>query len=218
MVHHWPIFHTTALFQQSQQPNRSLRPFEAHENSRRNVDAGLIGAPRSQRKAGSHSIPESAVKRYRPLPFEQATGSVGLNMGREEQTSPFLKQSRSWQHVLQIFHTRSLIADHVPDRSQPKHISRTQIDHPEELVWRRVTPIATEVAEAESRQEVSASVERPALRTFQSLEPAKTSAPTERSTAAQIISLDPGFLDRLTDDVIRRVEKRAQIERQRRGL
>ena len=30
--------------------------------------------------------------------------------------------------------------------------------------------------------------------------------------------LDPAFVDRLTDDVIRRVERRVRIERERRGL
>jgi hypothetical protein len=30
--------------------------------------------------------------------------------------------------------------------------------------------------------------------------------------------LEPGLLDRLTDDVIRRVERRVRIERERRGL
>jgi hypothetical protein len=40
----------------------------------------------------------------------------------------------------------------------------------------------------------------------------------ERPAAMQITKLDPAVLDRLTDDVIGRVEKRMRIERQRRGL
>jgi hypothetical protein len=31
-------------------------------------------------------------------------------------------------------------------------------------------------------------------------------------------TLDPGMMDRLTDDVIRRVERRVRIERERRGI
>jgi hypothetical protein len=158
------------------------------------------------------------VNRYRPLKFAKTAEPIRPGLWPKEQTSPFQRQSRSWQHWLQIFHTRSLTADPVPDRSQPKRASRIQIDRPEELVWRRVIRPTTEVAEAEHRPEVAASVQRSALRSFESQEPAKISAPIERLTAAQIVSLDPSFVDRLTDDVIRRVEKRAQIERQRRGL
>jgi hypothetical protein len=33
-----------------------------------------------------------------------------------------------------------------------------------------------------------------------------------------ITALDPALLDRLTDDVIRRVERRVRIERERRGV
>jgi hypothetical protein len=38
------------------------------------------------------------------------------------------------------------------------------------------------------------------------------------ATAASAFSLDASQLDRLTDDVIRRVERRARIARERRGL
>jgi hypothetical protein len=38
------------------------------------------------------------------------------------------------------------------------------------------------------------------------------------ASAIQISDLDPRFVDRLTDDVIRRVERRVRIERERRGL
>jgi hypothetical protein len=41
---------------------------------------------------------------------------------------------------------------------------------------------------------------------------------TERGGASQPPRLDRGMLDRLTDDVIRRVEQRIRIERERRGL
>ena len=43
-------------------------------------------------------------------------------------------------------------------------------------------------------------------------------APLLERAATQVTKLDPGVLDRLTDDVIRRVEQRMRIERERRGL
>ena len=39
-----------------------------------------------------------------------------------------------------------------------------------------------------------------------------------RPAVLRLRDLEPGLLDRLTDDVIRRVERRARIERERRGL
>jgi hypothetical protein len=45
-----------------------------------------------------------------------------------------------------------------------------------------------------------------------------TSARVADGAAARITDLDPRLLDRVTDDVIRRVERRVRIERERRGL
>jgi hypothetical protein len=36
--------------------------------------------------------------------------------------------------------------------------------------------------------------------------------------AVRLASLDPALVDRLADDVIRRVERRLRIERERRGI
>jgi hypothetical protein len=36
--------------------------------------------------------------------------------------------------------------------------------------------------------------------------------------AAEAANFDPKLLDRLTDDVVRRVERRVRIERERRGI
>jgi hypothetical protein len=44
-------------------------------------------------------------------------------------------------------------------------------------------------------------------------------APPVRAAASQtVMKLDPALVDRLADDVIRRVERRVRIERERRGL
>jgi hypothetical protein len=52
-----------------------------------------------------------------------------------------------------------------------------------------------------------------------SAEPApELSSRSGRAAALRVTDLDPALLDRLTDDVIRRVEKRVRIERERRGL
>lgn len=43
-------------------------------------------------------------------------------------------------------------------------------------------------------------------------------APAMRAEAARGVALDPGVISQIADDVIRRVEQRARIERERRGL
>jgi hypothetical protein len=48
--------------------------------------------------------------------------------------------------------------------------------------------------------------------------PAVMAAGSARAARVQISDLDPRLVDRLTDDVIRRVERRVRIERERRGL
>jgi hypothetical protein len=86
--------------------------------------------------------------------------------------------------------------------------SRTQFDRAEELVWRDVT--VANVTQTTNQKPVGA----PTVSTHAE----SASSSSNKLTPQQITKLDPGLLDRLTDDVIRRVEKRARIERQRRGL
>ena len=215
---HQTSFDATTFSPQLHPAYRALRPFNAHQYLRRKIEVGLIGTLRSPKKAGNDSIKLPSVNRLRPWQFEKTAEPVRAGLWRPEQTTPFLTQLRIWQHWLQIFHSRSLTTDPVADRSQPQKPSRMQFDLAEEFVWHRVLLPTMQAAQAERGQEISDSVQRLALRTFQSQEATPKSAAIEQSTVAQIIKLDPSFLDRLTDDVIRRVEKRAQIERQRRGL
>jgi hypothetical protein len=75
------------------------------------------------------------------------------------------------------------------------------------------------MAENGFHRERSESFHGPPVRSIQSRQAPPAVAPAiERAAAPQVAKLDPGLLDRLTDDVIRRVEQRMRIERQRRGL
>jgi hypothetical protein len=48
--------------------------------------------------------------------------------------------------------------------------------------------------------------------------PAPSADTTRTRVPVRTADFDPGVLDRLADDVIRRVERRVRIERERRGL
>lgn len=87
-----------------------------------------------------------------------------------------------------------------------------------ELVWRRASssPAKDEKVERESTGSFG-------TRTQTSSRSENQQAPdvarlVERAATKQMTQLDPVLLDRLTDNVISRVEKRIKIERQRRGL
>jgi hypothetical protein len=96
----------------------------------------------------------------------------------------------------------------------PPHYSRT-----EELIWRRVVKTTSDIDELVRRQNVIDSSEpllshsSPTQST--QIDPAQTS---DAATAGLVTKLDPALMDRLANDVIRRMEKRVRIERERRGL
>lgn len=174
--------------------------------------------PRLFRRPGRHSIEPSAGHGARPVLFERLPGTVRVDRPREQWRQSYPGQSRISHHWLHISRLRTPVSDNpVPDLRQRRKAVGYQFHDPEELVWRRVNRRSIEVTDLEQRQESPDSFQRPSMRTFQTQEAANVSPLVERP-APQITKLDPGLLDRLTDDVIRRVEKRARIERQRRGL
>jgi hypothetical protein len=96
--------------------------------------------------------------------------------------------------------------------------ARTEWGHSPELVWSASRGAA--VATSATVPAAAASVwpgrpPRPASQPETALE---TSLPAASAAATRITALDPALVDRLTDDVIRRVERRVRIERERRGI
>jgi hypothetical protein len=97
----------------------------------------------------------------------------------------------------------------APLKPAPRHL---------ELIWRRPSEASSEsvrrpreVAAPPPAQghAVPAAVQK-------ELDPG---APPGRAAVSQtVMKLDPALVDRLADDVIRRVERRVRIERERRGL
>lgn len=193
------------------------RPFHSSRSLRHWSDASVTNTPRSLRASG-HSIMAPADSRPRLLQFGRILERARAGKPREEQV-PFVNHSQIWHHWLQSFGRRPTAPGDLFSTSRKQNKpSRVQFDRPEELVWRRVGRPSTEVADTGRRQEFSDSYEQPALRSFQSQAAARVPASLEQPAAQQITKLDPSVLDRLTDDVIRRVEQRIRIERERRGL
>jgi len=136
-----------------------------------------------------------------------------------EERIPLVNNSQVWPHWLQIFGRRQPALGELFSsiRKETKPV-RAQFERPAEFVWRRVPPTPTEGSGTADRQQFLSSYEPPALYRLQSPESAPVPPSFEQQAVPQAANLDPRVLDRLTDYVIRRVEQRVRIERERRGL
>ena len=155
----------------------------------------------------------------RPVQRHQRRSSVRdvtrVDTRREELTQIFKTHSRTRDYQTRIFTLRTP-ASFLPAGSSQKKSTRILVDTSEELVWRRkASVINNEIGDGKT---ITPTL-REQVRTAVNETPAQTVSPSlNRPTPLRITQLDPALVDRLTDDVIRRVEQRARIERQRRGL
>jgi len=209
-------------------------------NSRSKEHAPLTPAPRvSWLPRGSRQKehdPLTPAERVSWLPFAQQlltwpthrarhqlferTPEVRSKMQREGQTQFLQTRWQIWQHWHQVVSLRQpKFTDPVPHRASGSKALQFQYERPEELVWRQVSQTPLNSDGDKRDPELSESISRTQARSQSGHEPAVSVAHLlERAAPMQVTKLDPAVLDRLTDDVIRRVEKRMRIERQRRGL
>jgi hypothetical protein len=103
-------------------------------------------------------------------------------------------------------------------RSDAAAVFATTVVHGSDLLWRAPTETSLRAAPGIARDEARAapaeSLSRAALPTGKPPSAVASASPAP----ARSMSLDRALVDRLADDVIRRVERRARIERERRGL
>lgn len=214
--HHRPNAATTKFPVQPQRRDRPVSRPLAGDSLRLKDHAGVTFAPRISWRSVAQPIVSPALRRARRPLF----GEKRVRAGKQrEEERPFQTQSRIWQHWLQVFSLRPYkpIANPSP-RAPERQALKFQFERPEELVWRRMLRPAKTIDDLEQPPAVSGSYRTP-VHSFsaQQAEP-KVSSAIEKGTVLQVTKLDPGLLDRLTNDVIGRLEKRMRIERQRRGL
>jgi len=117
------------------------------------------------------------------------------------------------------------------DRPRLRHRSSSQhvvVDQPHQLQYRRrpaeilwreaAKHQAAIAASTTSSVALEAATARGASRGSSPSGSVSQEAPRATTVAIRMADLEPGLIDRLTDDVIRRVERRVRIERERRGL
>jgi len=109
--------------------------------------------------------------------------------------------------------------DNASPHAHDRRVILPQYHRTEELVWRRVSTSTTEITERMRHLESLVSSERPTSRVASSEQTAvEIARAIEAVKATPVTKLDPALMDRLANDVIRRVEQRVRIERERRGL
>jgi hypothetical protein len=162
----------------------------------------VIAAPVAYRSRPAFVEPLRKVMRARKSPIERAQTF--------ETPSPF-----RWRDVHMIRVHPPVVGEAVPRHSPA--ITTSQVSRPPELVYRREA--RTDSVDEPSPAAGTASSSRSAGRSVAAQESAPELSPhSVRAAALRVTDLDPALLDRLTDDVIRRVERRVRIERERRGL
>ena len=158
---------------------------------------------------------------YRRKPLPLATNPIQQlrRPPKQGQTQLSTSRSRTVQD-LRLFSLRlQKITEYVPHRSQERKASSSQSHSPQNLMWRRAVPPNSPIAENSRRFELSDPFQRPSIPSTPILEE-KVSVlrPIEPMAVGPVTKLDPALVERLADDVIRRMDQRVRIERQRRGL
>lgn len=162
--------------------------------------------------------PRPSADRSRPRLVEAIRNAVSPRTSSVERTQSFDTRAPIRPRELPAFRPRSSsVADAArrdPAASTP---SPPKSVRPPELVYRRELRARTQTIDEQSHPSPTAS--SPGSSAC-SIAPETSADATPRAIRAplRVTDLDPGLLDRLTDDVIRRVERRVRIERERRGL
>src|SRR6266404_2737013 len=217
---HWTIVPGRPASPAQSQFTRFATPSPpGREQSRPNEQGAGSDAPRASWPA--IKLPMVRWPRPRPgqAPFAHTPEAARAEKQSNEPGRPFQTHSRTWQHWLQVFSVRSpKTIDQVGSSAREPQDLKFQFDRAEELVWRRKPP-AKRIDELETEPARPGSFRRPAVHSFATVEePVSASPEIAKAEAVPVATLDPSVLDRLTDDVIRRVEQRIRIERERRGL
>jgi len=148
-------------------------------------------------------------------PSTQREGPSMRRAARSEETTlPLLVRPR-WRRP-----ERAQLKSRPADTSSPGAAVRLRRGDPHrvDMTWRS-SPVGSTAAAGHGTDPVVRVSPRPPAAVAR---PTVTAPPAESRTDRQVVlpaaSVDARLLDRLTDDVIRRVERRIRIERERRGL
>jgi hypothetical protein len=183
----------------------ALRFASGHEATHR---PALLTSP-ELRRAGA----EKAVSR-------DLHGQPLLDPPKSAASSSMTRLDRLLPHIARIEQRHFVPAQRQDSEPPPRMTHAPAFSRPPELIWQKDRSSRADAAQeaASSEPQVAG---RPAMPTAADTTVAQSPSQPERPQARKPMSLsdlEPSFVDRLAEDVIRRVERRARIERERRGL
>lgn len=201
---------------------RVSRVFAIARSAAGKAHAVGVTPARSSSAVPAHELPSRGASRQHAMPLARPAAIARRTFAREPERQPTRPDRRSHAREVPLAHRHPATpgAD-APHRHRGASPAPPRLDRAPELVWRRAAPTAKlHVGDGAGFESAAPhSTSRPAAR---SLPPRETLpapvAPASRPAPQQLTQLDPALVDRLADDVIRRIEKRARIERDRRGL
>ncbi|MGZ5442157.1 MAG: hypothetical protein ACXW5U_10575 [Thermoanaerobaculia bacterium] len=213
LSHHSTTVRSRTFPVRSRGLDRPLHLFHATSAATPKIAAFAAAVGRSPRTPRPSSIAtRTFVDRWQRLIFEAKRKNVRVSTSATHaRTHSVERLARIRTRELRTFHLLASVVGHAARRHamEGQTSQRVPPGRPPELVWRSATRPAVEIA-AETGHADSRSM---------AAHPMAPEGPARSGPAAlQMRDLDPALLDRWTDDVIRRVERRARIERERRGL
>lgn len=138
------------------------------------------------------------------------------------QASP--TRAMTWRpSAARVFRREAPTTPSAPAPEATNTVTTRLFEHQRELVWRKESRPLPVIPATSTTRTFDLLDERTPAATQRSAPPTTAAVGTSGSqslpgAAAPIAKLDPALLDRLADDVVRRVERRVRIERERRGL
>jgi hypothetical protein len=202
---------------------RAQRPVRVFSLGQARSDSGTsvqVAAPYAG-SARQRILPPTATwvadrAHYPNLGQPQPRVRPGSGADAQAQTLQTLRVSKHEPLVLRPRSTAKSNA--APPHSQESTAAQPYF-HPQELTWRRAVPLAAGSAGNEPQADFR-ELGHPAHGRSHSEQGASPVAPNAFGSAlsAPPLKIDSAMMDRLVDDVIRRVERRERIERARRGL
>jgi hypothetical protein len=199
----------------TQRPMRAFSLRHARSDSGTDVQAAAPDASPARQSTIPPAATRVTERVHRP---NLGQNRPGVRPGTSTDTQA-LHALQTYKRAPLVYGSRSAVmSDAVPPHS-PEHTAPQPYFQPQELVWRRAMPPAAGIAGSERQSDLRELAPQAHGRSFAGQEaPSGMPQPFGHAPAAPALKIDSALMDRLTDDVIRRMERRERLERARRGL
>lgn len=217
---------------------RAMAAVERHGNQPVTaIVPSVATAPMSVRRSRRSPVMPTRPARWQPSTSREMRASSRIEQPRTASVSrhhthtQFLSRARSVERTFSTTRVDRHRHDRLTEWRDRRGATATtavgrdagargaRVFRPVEIAWRTPGGAVTTHDQAAPRRSFDALTQTPQPTTAQSAAvPVMVASEAKRPAVLQISDLDASVVDRLTDDVIRRVERRVRIERERRGM